>query len=577
MKFTILTPTIGNKNLGSLLESINGQILNSNIELEHYLVIDGQQYKDQVEKVCKQYYSKNRYVICLPHNTGANGYLGHRVYASFPHLINSDYIIFIDDDNSLHNNHIISLYNLIIKDNYDWVYCLRTIIDDNDIYICNDDCESLGYLNSAFYNNNIYFIDTNCTCVRTSICVELCSVWHRKGNNTDEDPDRQYSRLLMSKYPKYECTHLYSLNYRVGTRDGSVKKELFLEGNKVILNNFCGKIPWHNGSKNFYLAHFTYENTVKIINRIYKTKKEDISYNQWQLNILDQMSDYHVLNAYTPYIPSNKKLLVHMFKPELLPECMNRQDIYKIYYTIESPNIRHVAQWDLEFMLNNFNHIITYWKPLLSLGDNFSYFPFIHRFDFYNENDTSNIITNKNNSKNICIILENRPFNMEYSINNIGLKSLDYLRAEYALNLGKRIYCYGDTWEQYSDKVNFCKAKNRFLDCERVVDIMKGYTFVLIIENCNANGYVSEKIYDCLTVGAIPLYYGNNNEILKIPKSCYIDLKNISPSELPSVIDNMSIDFIETTKKNIYKNRLEILYNVSVNNYNKHLKKILDK
>ena len=104
---------------------------------------------------------------------------------------------------------------------------------------------------------------------------------------------------------------------------------------------------------------------------------------------------------------------------------------------------------------------------------------------------------------------------------------------------------------------------------------MSKYTFVLIIENCDASGYVSEKIYDAFSVGCIPLYYGNVNSLIKIPKSCYIDLRDITPSELPGFIDNMDTATIEAMREEIYNNRLDILYNVSVNKYNNTVSSLL--
>jgi hypothetical protein len=113
------------------------------------------------------------------------------------------------------------------------------------------------------------------------------------------------------------------------------------------------------------------------------------------------------------------------------------------------------------------------------------------------------------------------------------------------------------------------------LDEERVIDIMSKYTFALIIENCNGDGYVSEKIYDALCVGCIPLYYGNNNSQLNIPTDCYIDLREISPEDLPRLLDSMDNDFISMFRKNIYKKRIDIITKVSVNAYNKLLQETI--
>jgi hypothetical protein len=576
MKFSILTPTTGNPLLEKLLVSINRLDTNHDISIEHLIVVDGPKFKESTDSILERIPAENheRYVFYLPFNTGADGYLGHKIYASISQLVHGDYVLFIDNDNWLEPNHIISLYNAITKKKLDWVYSLRKIMSDNGDFICNDDCESLGYLSNAFYNRNVFFIDTNCTCVKREIVIALSPIWNRKGFNADGDPDRLYSRTLMSQFPNYSCTCDYTINYTVANRNGSVKGDLFLKGNEVI-RKIYGEIPWQKPQ--IFIAHFNQENTEKVIKRIYEKDRDCIAYKQWQLNILDCMNDNLCISAYNPFIPANSRVLFHMCNPGELPtNVIQRKDVEKVLYTIESPNIRHQAQWDLAFMLKNFTKIITYWKPLIAVSKEFnnciSYFPFIHRFNFNSINDMSSIIENKNVGKQVCIVLEKRDIRGDYTINGVSLKAQDYLRWEYASKLGKRIDCYGKTWEQHKELINYRQAKNRFLDEESVIDIMSKYTFALIIENCNADGYVSEKIYDALTVGCIPLYYGNNNKDLGIPDDCYIDLKYIGPQELPLLLDSMDAEFIEAFRKNIYKKRMAILDRVSVNSYNRMLK-----
>ena len=573
MKFSILTPTTGHPLLVKLLNSIDILELNDDITIEHLIVVDGPEFKNTTDEILNTTPNTNkqieRYVLYLPYNTGGNGYHGHKIYSSMTQILTGDYIIFLDNDNWLEPKHIINYYNKIKNNNLDWVYSLRRITTINGEFICNDDCESLGYLSNAFYHRDVYFIDTNCTCVKREFAILLTPIWNRKGDNNDCDPDRLYSRILMSQFPNYDCTLDYTLNYTVENRENSVNASLFVVGNDIVKNLYhC--IPWQKPQ--LFICHFNKDNTEKIIKRIYQPVKEHIGYNQWQLNILDCMDDKLCISAYNPFIPSNKKVLFHMCHVHELPsDVILRSDIEKILYTIESPNIRHQGQWELPFLEKTFSRIITYWEPLL-IKNYINYFPFIHRFDFNNGFDMNVIKNNVNMDRRICIVLERRDYSSQYNINGINLKSQDYLRWKYASHLGKRLYCYGKSWEPYNNVINYCEAKNRFLDEESVIDIMEKYTFALIIENCNAVGYVSEKIYDALTVGCIPLYYGNNTELLGIPKDCYIDLTTIDPIELPSIIDSMDI---EEMRHNIYDKRMSILEKVSVGSYNKMVSSLL--
>jgi hypothetical protein len=568
MLFSIITPTIGSELLLELLESINFQ---SYTNIEHIIVIDGPEYYDKVKSLLDKIAPLvKRHIITLPYNTGNNGgrYNGHKIYASISHIVNGDFVCFLDEDNYYDYNHIEFYSNLINRYNLDWCYCLRKIVD-NEKYICEDNCESLGYLHHCFYDSDEYFIDTNCTCIKKDILINICHLWNREANNTITDPDRLISKHLMLNYKNYKCSRYYTLNYRVAdNKEFSVKKELFLKGNKVISYLYNGMIPWSLEGDEIFIIHFNIELTKCILNRIYNNNKDSICYNQWQLNILDNLNTRCCLSGYNRYIPSNSNILVHMFNIDDLPlVILERSDLMKILYTIEGPNIRHQLHWDMNILNKYFNKIITYWEPLLD-KPNVYFFPFIHRYDFYNRLDTMYIQKNDNYSKNICIVLENRNIKESYIINDVELNALDYLRLEYSKELGKSIDCYGKSWEEYKDIINWRSTIDRFQNIEKTIDFMKKYTFVLIIENCDASGYVSEKIYDAISVGCIPLYYGNINTRIKIPKECYIDIKNIKPENLLGFIESMDESTVKVYKESIEKHKTDILLNVGVNAYN---------
>ena len=41
------------------------------------------------------------------------------------------------------------------------------------------------------------------------------------------------------------------------------------------------------------------------------------------------------------------------------------------------------------------------------------------------------------------------------------------------------------------------------------IEFLSSYKFSIAMENSNGDGYVSEKIYDSLISGTIPIYYGD--------------------------------------------------------------------
>jgi hypothetical protein len=202
------------------------------------------------------------------------------------------------------------------------------------------------------------------------------------------------------------------------------------------------------------------------------------------------------------------------------------------------------------------------------------YLPYIGRFDMMNPNDVACITNNSHEHKKICILSENRKSSGEYIINGITIRAQDYLRHDYAIALGKRIDGYGPTWESTKDTINYCSIKNN--ECS--IDVMKNYTFCLIIENCNADGYVSAKLYDAFTVGCIPLYYGNSNRMIGIPDDCFIDLNemDITPDNLVELIDNMSMHTVRAYRKTIEEQRMNILEKVSINAYTRIIESVLN-
>jgi glycosyltransferase involved in cell wall biosynthesis len=581
MKFTIITPTTGDVRLRFLLASINKQELPAGVAVEHIIVVDGPKFQQDVDEILTRTPPSapnlTRFIINLPFNTGAGGFFGHKIYAGISQLVSGDYIIMMDEDNYLQPDHISSFFAILKEKPYDWLYCLRRIVHDAG-YVCDDNCESLGYLMHVYYNQNDWLIDTACYCVSRAVMTQFAHVWNRPGKNDSSDPDRIFGKVLMAATPNYRCTKKYTVNYRIAHRTGSVNAELFQKGNQIVQETF-GEIPWTK--PDLFLIHFSLEQTNNILQRLYTPKgtQQSVAYHQWNLNMADNlMQKFHLLNGYSQFIPSHSIVLFHLYDPSVLPKSvMERTDLFKIAVTIESPNVRHKEQWDLNFLKKYFNHVVTYWTPLFEQKEiPVTYFPFVHRLNFENPNDLKWVKDNPVRSKQVCMILEKRSISGSYAINGNVLQVLDPLRVEYAHALGKRLDCYGNTWKG-DEKVNFKPSKDRFANEEAVVDIMKNYAFCLILENCDADGYVSEKIFDAFAAGCIPLYYGNIDEGLKIPADCYVDLKKIPPTALPTFLDELKDEEIEKMKKNVCEHRMAILKQVSVDTYAKKITELCSK
>jgi glycosyltransferase involved in cell wall biosynthesis len=240
MTATVIIATTG---VPELIDTVKS-VLNQTYDTECYVVVDGPEHNYVVKNLLKYIQNHPNYKkihFCnLPVNVGANGFYGHRVYAAFTHLINTKYVMYLDHDNILEENHIETCVKKIEENNLDWCYSLRKIIDKEGNYICNDDCESLGKWQTY---HGVNMIDTNCYCFKTETAIKLAQVWHG-GWGTD----RVVLGAFSNYFPKFDCTGQYTVNYRVGGNAGSVNGDFFINGNKVMNEKYNGVFPWRKSS-----------------------------------------------------------------------------------------------------------------------------------------------------------------------------------------------------------------------------------------------------------------------------------------------------------------------------------------
>ena len=232
MSATVIIPTTGSPDLLQAVSSV----LNQTYPTDCYVVIDG---KDNVVKTIEllgDLVENDRlHTAILPINVGANGFYGHRVYAAFTHLVNTDYVLYLDQDNWFKPTHVESCVKTIQENNLSWCYSLRDIYEDNT-FICHDDCESLGKWQTY---HGVNHVDTNSYCLRTDIAIKLASAWHGGWGQ-----DRVFLQTVSQYFQKFDCTNEYTVNYRVAGNAGSVTKEFFINGNNIMNDKYNGDFPW---------------------------------------------------------------------------------------------------------------------------------------------------------------------------------------------------------------------------------------------------------------------------------------------------------------------------------------------
>lgn len=230
----VIVPTTGAKTLEKTIYSLAEQ---SYQNLTALIIIDGKEHRGKVDKILVDCHTRlNKQVVCLSDNVGANGFYGHRVYAGFSHLINQDYVFFLDQDCWLEPNHIESMVDRLEQTKSDWVYSLRKITDKEGNFLCYDNCESLGKWQAW---TETYHIDTNCYCLKREVAVAIAGAWHGGWGQ-----DRVVRATLVKYFPAYECTKQYTVNYRLDGNEGSVTKEFFEHGNYKMTQKYSDKFPW---------------------------------------------------------------------------------------------------------------------------------------------------------------------------------------------------------------------------------------------------------------------------------------------------------------------------------------------
>jgi hypothetical protein len=381
----------------------------------------------------------------------------------------------------------------------------------------------------------------------------------------DAPHDRSVTDFLL-KHPQLKGKGVprHSLNYVVARSASSVSGKFFLDGNQVLRYDFANR-------PTVYIFHFNPQKTQQFLLSMHKTDRS-YALDEWQMTLLRGLKDrFNLVNGYAvgPAIPKGSLVYVSMCHLNDLPaDTLRRTDLTRVLYTIESPNIRHQQQWSLAFLQAHFDHLLTYWAFLLDKYPDWTTFcpQNTHHLDFDNPKDVALLHTpSKPVGRDVVMVLEKRDLQGEYSINGVQLTCLDPLRQTYVESLTD-ITVYGIGWGQYkrNPKLKVGHTKHRSLDERTAVDILKDHTFVLIIENTTASGYVSEKIYDAFIAGCIPLYFGNNNARVGIPTDMYIDLSDIPTSAaLQDVLDNLSLEDIGRMRQTILDKREDVLRRVS--------------
>lgn len=98
-------------------------------------------------------------------------------------------------------------------------------------------------------------------------------------------------------------------------------------------------------------------------------------------------------------------------------------------------------------------------------------------------------------------------------------------------------------WSRHSAWLPYWKhrmaiAKAYRGSCDSKLEVLSRYRFCLCLENMPMTGYLTEKLFDCLYAGTVPLYLGAPDIDELVPADAYVDLRQFS--DFNSMFDAVS-------------------------------------
>jgi len=230
---TIIIAATGNR---VLERAISSAVKQDHPDTKVWVVIDGPEFVANTLQITENYPTVS--ITALPENTGGGGFYGHRIYAAFGHLVNTDYVLLLDQDNFMDPNHVSSLIAAIEKNGWQWAHSLRKIVDKDGNYLCLDDCESLGRW-PIYLGEGHHLVDTSCYCIKREVFAQISGAWHWGWGG-----DRRFLGAISQHFTSWGTSGVYTLNYRLDGNPNSVNKEFFDNGNAVMYGRYNGSYPW---------------------------------------------------------------------------------------------------------------------------------------------------------------------------------------------------------------------------------------------------------------------------------------------------------------------------------------------
>lgn len=237
---TCITATVGRLELIRTLKSVNDQGYKN---YQHLIIVDGKEHLNKVTWVLDSFEkdggdTSKIDIVTLPYSLG--GY-GGPIYSIGPTIAKGDYICNLDDDNWIEPDHFESLLKTLNTNYHEWSYCLRNIMIDGK-KVCEDNCESLGYIHPIWNCQTEYHLDTSTVFLPKEIALKVAQYW-TSSKDGNKHNDRIFFSNLRTKYPNFVSTYKYTLNYSANLV-GKNSIEYFIRGNEFMEQKYGKQKHW---------------------------------------------------------------------------------------------------------------------------------------------------------------------------------------------------------------------------------------------------------------------------------------------------------------------------------------------
>jgi glycosyltransferase involved in cell wall biosynthesis len=210
MTVTVLTPSIGTPALEQAVRSVQLQT----VPVRHIVVADGSQYLADVTKYAMRGWQMGNHplpvITSVPDNTGQPDWYGHRIYANYAQLLDTDYLFLLDEDNEYLPNHVESMLERAEMFGFAWSY---RNIRCGDFY-GKDIRESIGVA-GQHPSVNYRLVDTSSWAFSREKLRRLKHIEHRWG------ADRRLTEAMVSLEDAFHsaCTGQHTLIYNAPVKN----------------------------------------------------------------------------------------------------------------------------------------------------------------------------------------------------------------------------------------------------------------------------------------------------------------------------------------------------------------------